>query len=120
MPIMTFNREQANRLLQASLNTSKPIHVVKDQGAYCMVFGSEKHGTKNVVEYQPKYDPEKVDADILWARCRRDFGGDDFGESVLDPTKREHYTFMMKLIDSTAWTQLRVHVNKMSLKVSIK
>lgn len=120
MPIMTLNAAQGKKLLTTSLERNRPVYVVKDDGAYAMVFGDKDDGTENVVEHQPKYNPAKNDSDEVYERCRRDFGGDDFGEAILNPTDSDDKQFMEGLLKSQDWKHFRIHVNPTTLKVSVK
>lgn len=120
MAIMTFNRAQGENLFKAALERMKPIKVVKDDGAYAMVFGDDKGGSENVVEYQRKYNPELNEPDILFDRCACDFGYDDFVEDIYDPNDPSDKVLMEKVLKNQKWRQFRIHVAKTQLKTSFK
>lgn len=90
--------------------TVATLWFVKDQGVYLMA-GTQKGGKPETVIYARGYDPEKDDFDDWWDKARRNYGGDDFAETV------ELSAELVADVLNDKVTKLKVTVTELNWKV---
>ena len=89
MSKLKFRTKEFRKVLAASVEMNRPVHIVKDDGIYVMVFHMKP--SSNVIAYAIGYNP-KIDGDEVWDKAREAVGGDDFGEEICTPDNAAHYS----------------------------